>query len=335
MSSRISAMTPDEEPEAPSPPQSDLPAGEEGTTRSPIARSRALVARSRARAAEVRRQAEARRGESVLVDVGFLAVEHDGQVAGGVLAGAVAFRIFLFVVPFVFVVVAGFGLASHAFDKPARHLAEQAGVTGLLATSISTVDGKSLGTKLTIFLVAGFALVAGARTLVLVLNAVHVLAWRLPRTKLRRAGRAVAGLIGVVLAAGVLVHVLAVLRDRSLLALFAGSVLTVGVVTVFWTWTSLKVLPHPQGALVPDVLPGALVLAVGLELLRLFTVVYVSRAFVAKSEVYGAIGGSLALLLWAYVLGRIITASAVVNAAYWYRRHGPAIPEPDVGDQRS
>ena len=45
----------------------------------------------------------------------------------------------------------------------------------------------------------------------------------------------------------------------------------------------------------------------------------------------------LALLLWAYILGRIITAAISLNAAFWYRseeRAGRAVPAPiDLEEQ--
>ena len=45
-----------------------------------------------------------------MIDVVLRGAEHDARTGGGILAGAVAFRVFLFVVPFVFflVAVAGF-----------------------------------------------------------------------------------------------------------------------------------------------------------------------------------------------------------------------------------
>src|SRR5215475_4043235 len=45
----------------------------------------------------------ARRQRSGLVDAGFLVQELDARVGGGILAGALAFRIFLFMVPLVYV----------------------------------------------------------------------------------------------------------------------------------------------------------------------------------------------------------------------------------------
>ena len=70
---------------------------------------------------------------------------------------------------------------------------------------------------------------------------------------------------------------------------------------------------------------GTLLVGVGVEALSIFTVVWISHSFESKSETYGAIGGSLSILLWAYVLGRIIAAAPVVNAMMWRRFH-PAVP---------
>ena len=39
-----------------------------------------------------------------------------------------------------------------------------------------------------------------------------------------------------------------------------------------------------------------------------------------KTNTYGAIGIALAVLLWVYILGRIMVASAGLNAALYYRR---------------
>ncbi len=128
-----------------------------------VKRASAYADRQKTRAGELRKEAEARRPRSAVLDVGFMAVEHDGQVGGGILAGAVAFRIFLFVVPLVFVLVAGFGLAADASDRSPSELASSAGIAGLLATTIETVDGQSFGTRLTIFVFGGFALAARAR----------------------------------------------------------------------------------------------------------------------------------------------------------------------------
>ena len=56
------------------------------------------------------------------------------------------------------------------------------------------------------------------------------------------------------------------------------------------------------------------------EAWHLVTVIWIPYLVSSKSERYGAIGIALVLLFWAYLLGRIMTLSAVLNAALQYRR---------------
>ena len=91
-----------------------------------------------------------------------------------------------------------------------------------------------------------------------------------------------------------------------------------------WLLVSSR-LPHvdcPWWAL----LPGAALFGVGVAALHVVTVTFIAHLMTSKTETYGVIGGSLSLLLWAYLFGRIITASAVINSAFWSRyeaRHAP------------
>src|SRR5262249_56721413 len=60
--------------------------------------------------------------------------------------------------------------------------------------------------------------------------------------------------------------------------------------------------------------------ALGVLVLHLVTVYWIAHQVESKTDTYGAIGAALAILLWAYLLGRLITASAVINASLWQRR---------------
>jgi uncharacterized BrkB/YihY/UPF0761 family membrane protein len=40
----------------------------------------------------------------------------------------------------------------------------------------------------------------------------------------------------------------------------------------------------------------------------------------SASELYGALGAASAVLLWLYLIGRLVVASAVLNATLWERR---------------
>ena len=98
--------------------------------------------------------------------------------------------------------------------------------------------------------------------------------------------------------------------------------LAIVVITVasfaLWWWVSWK-LPHPP---VPAraLVPGALLMAIGADALHLLTTYWIGHLVARKTNTYGSVGIALAVLLWVYILGRIIVASAGLNAALWYRR---------------
>jgi membrane protein len=102
------------------------------------------------------------------------------------------------------------------------------------------------------------------------------------------------------------------------------TVLAVLVFVALWIAVSSH-LPHRPGPR-RQLLPGALLFGVGLEGVHLFTAYYlVDRAERAQST-YGAIGTALVVLLWLYVVSRLIVGSAVLNAEL--SRHPRARGEP-------
>ena len=78
-------------------------------------------------------------------------------------------------------------------------------------------------------------------------------------------------------------------------------------------------MPHASDVPWTALLPGAIFFGLGLEALHLVTVYWIAREVEHKTDTYGAIGFALALLLWAYLLGRRITSAAVVNETLWTR----------------
>ncbi len=80
-------------------------------------------------------------------------------------------------------------------------------------------------------------------------------------------------------------------------------------------------------------LPGAVLVAFGLEVLNLFTVYWLPVQISHKSATYGAIATALALLGWAYILGRVLTASAVLNASLWYRNQRISAHHDELNDR--
>ncbi len=75
-----------------------------------------------------------------------------------------------------------------------------------------------------------------------------------------------------------------------------------------------------------DLVPGAIVFAVGVQLVHLVTVYYVSRKVAGASSTYGSLGVATGILLSLFFLARIAVLGAAVNAELWARKQ-PA-PEP-------
>jgi uncharacterized BrkB/YihY/UPF0761 family membrane protein len=261
-----------------------------------------------------------------VVDSCFVALDHDTRSGGSVLAGAVAFRLFLFFVPFVFVLVYGFGLAADASDRDPSDLARDAGVAGLIASTIETSADQSILTRLVTLGIALYTLLVTSRTLLKVLAASHALVWRVAIQKMKKLTKPALVAIGFVLLQLLLVQGIQFLRDQSLIAGLVALVLYMGVPAALWVLVSARVLPHVPGTSWHDFLWGGVVVGVGLEILHLVTIFWIARTLANKSETYGAIGSALALLLWAYLLGRLLVGSASINASLFYRRHPEATP---------
>jgi uncharacterized BrkB/YihY/UPF0761 family membrane protein len=69
----------------------------------------------------------------------------------------------------------------------------------------------------------------------------------------------------------------------------------------------------------------------GVEAIHVFTIYWVARQITRKSELYGAIGGSLAILLWAYVIGRLVILGAVINSLLWERHEASPVAKTATG----
>jgi uncharacterized BrkB/YihY/UPF0761 family membrane protein len=283
------------------------------------ASARVRVAHLRDRAERTWGGIEARRADSDSIATAFEAVERDAQSGGGVLAAAVAFRLFMFLVPYAFVMVTGFGLASTAAGQDPADAARSAGISGLFATAVTSTSTPSLANRLIALFVGGFALALTARSFVGVLWVVHRLIWRVEPTR-KPTPWAPLILVGFVTVLFGLADLFAWVGSQSLGLRIVAFFLTIVVSGAAWFLASW-LFPRDQCALWA-LLPGALIVGVGVGVLQLLTITYVVHVVTRKSALYGAIGIALALLLWTYFAGRLITAAIAANASLWKHRTG-------------
>jgi uncharacterized BrkB/YihY/UPF0761 family membrane protein len=95
-----------------------------------------------------------------------------------------------------------------------------------------------------------------------------------------------------------------------------------------WVW-SFKILATRDVGW-KALLPGAVVGAVGLEILKFVGGYYVPGAVTSASALYGTLGVVFATLAWLLFFGRLVVYSAVVNVVRWEEDHGTVTLEMEV-----
>jgi uncharacterized BrkB/YihY/UPF0761 family membrane protein len=122
-------------------------------------------------------------------------------VATGILAAALAFRLFAMLIPLVYVLVAGLGIFATAGTRAGRGGGDQ--LSELVVDSIAVVARTAHRGRFIALVFGGVATLVAAGGVVEVLRWVHVLAWRLAPVRQRQRPGLVLGLVaGLVLIAG-------------------------------------------------------------------------------------------------------------------------------------
>lgn len=221
------------------------------------------------------------RARSSIIDGLAQTWEHDSEVGGGVMSGALAFRMFLFLMPFVLFMFTLFGSAATVANRTSEDLAASVGISGLLAKGM--VNAESLGNaqKWLILAVSGYAMVVASRSLVKTLVTAVCLAWRIPRVRMKMTKPALLFIVYFTVTS-LLTSGLGRLREAAPtpgVALTAAW-LAVPLISIWWLMAKLPRRETPTWAL----LPGAVVAAVGFQAMHVLTVVLIVPSAESKSE---------------------------------------------------
>lgn len=293
------------------------PGMETGQQRSRLERARQRQKAIQARVERLSERAQEERGRRGWVDAIFEVVDRDAEVAGGIIAGALAYRLFIWLLPFGLVFVGGLGVIAGASSDSPRGVATKLGVGGIVSHSLESAS-KSHS--------AWYALIVGVpillyatRSVLRVLIGTHRLAWGDVRDAAAKPTFLdAAKLLGVFIGYFVLAGFAAWARAHSHAA---GLVATIVVIVGFaglWLWTSTR-LPHAEAGWV-DLVPGALAVGIGVGILQMLAAYLLGPYALEKQGTYGALGLAAALLLGLWVLGRLLIGGAEINATLWERK---------------
>jgi uncharacterized BrkB/YihY/UPF0761 family membrane protein len=251
-----------------------------------------------------------------VVGAAFDLVERNSGIGGGILAGVLAYRLFFFLLPLGLVTVGALGAVSAATGRSAENLGEAAGLTALVTSSVANaIEDEASWYAL---LVGVPILVWVSSGLLRVLAGIHRLAWGVAARGSRPSVRVTIAFTGAVLVCVAVVAIAVGVLDRSGVEELAGVLLVGTVFAAAWLALTLR-LPHPDAAWTA-LLPRAALFGLGIQALHLFNGYGVAPLVEGKEDIYGVLGVAGALLFSLYLAGRLIVATAVLDATLWERR---------------
>ena len=251
---------------------------------------------------------------------GVAAVLRDRRHAGGLLAGALAFRLFGALLPLALLAAVAMGYAATVDRSSPEKAGKAVGIAPALLSSVAESSKLSNGTRWTVAAFAVFALVWSAMSAARAIRAAYSVAWTGGVQPLNRA--VPAGLVLVAAVVGVVAVVAAGRWARHELGAAGVLVAISAVVPFFAIWLGASYLLPRAGAPWTALVPGAVLVAVGMLVIHLGTVLFVANRVQRASATYGSFGAAFTILVWLYVVSRVIVASAMLNAALCERRAG-------------
>ena len=248
--------------------------------------------------------------------------QRERATGGGLLAGGVAYRLFFWIVPVGLMLAAAGSLLGVEPKEDLQSAAGSRGVASVASTATrQAIDANSsnrwylLGLGVVLSIWFGIGVVRS-------LNIAFALAWEQPIRRLRHP-----------LAAGILFTVLAIGLSAmaSALKLLVSSIglgpvaLSLAIILVYAGIAFVITVLFPHGDAPPRALiPGCLFLAVGGLLVHAFVNVYLAPKLGRSIDLYGLLGAASVILLWLYVIARLITVSAFLNASLWRKQQAEA-----------
>ena len=270
-------------------------------------------ARAEAAVADAQRRFEELREQSPLVDYGAAVVERFLDANGSIVAGYLAYRLFLLLLPLMVVFVALAGLSPSGAEEASGHLGLGKTIANMIAAA-----GEQAGDGRVALLVTGLVgFVMAAWGLLSALQFASAQAWGIPTRKFPGKARTFVRLAGSLLLFGGVLYVSALIRNAGPVAGLAGSLTAVA---------SASVAYFGLGWILPRrarewfwVLPGAAFGGIVQTALQLVVTFYLPNRLAGMSETYGTLGVTLTALGYLYLLGLNLMMVCVVNAVVWER----------------
>ncbi|HLN15417.1 MAG TPA: YihY/virulence factor BrkB family protein [Acidimicrobiales bacterium] len=305
-------------------PQSSTENDETGSTpprgdHGPAAASKRAVARARERtdkvvAWAVEQEEQAERRVPSLAMGRELAKRYRVQNAP-VLAGHIAFRLFIFMLPVILILASVLGALKGAGVDVKASVGGSLGFSNSFSTTLGHNAQEAHRGWVALAATGLFTLVLAGLALFSAFHYCFTQAWGMEPTKMeRKYSRLPKFVLGFILVIAILFAAFSVGHYGVLPGVAAFAVMVVVIVASFVGLGTM--LPHRSAGWY-WMIPGALAAAVGIILLQVFAVLYLPHKVATASALYGSIGAAVALLFYLFLVANIIVGSALVNAVWW------------------
>jgi membrane protein len=263
------------------------------------------------------------------------------ELQGGYLAGAVTLAAFLSIFPLMLVAVAILGFFSSGDHDVTKQVLDVLAIPsrGEAADAVREAIETAEESRKAASIVGVLGLLWSGLGLVAALQYAYDSVWQVTGRGIRDKG------VGLLWLAGTAVLFVASFALTAAVQFLPGVLapleLLLGAPLGFgmFLWAT-KILPNRDIGWRPLV-PGAILGAVGFEVLKIVGGIYLPRAVSSSSALYGSIGIVFAILAWLFFFGRLIVYGSVLNVVLWERKHGtttvhievPSLPgrQPDEG----
>jgi uncharacterized BrkB/YihY/UPF0761 family membrane protein len=274
------------------------------------------IDRWRARALELTHRATTWGPFEPVAEIGWRTMRRDAAIGGSVLGAALAYRIFIWLLPLALVVVLSLALVAGRTEGDIAELVSDAGLTGVVATSVAdATEGTSGWAVAGGLAVALVVLLYQTSVLLRTIRAVTALAWRLPLTRVPSPTRSGLLFFAWLLAFLVVGSSAAPIRralDFPVDAMLDLVVYGLGLPSL-WLLLAWNLLPHAAER-PRDLVPGALVVGLGVGVIGLVTTLVLVPWLAERQETYGVLGVAAGLLFGFFLIGRTMELSAALNA---------------------
>ncbi len=250
------------------------------------------------------------------------------ELNGNYLASSVTLTSFLSLFPLLLFAIAVLGFFAANTENLAQDVVEELGLTGDGAEAITRAIEKAEQSRRVASVIGIAGLLWSGLGLVAAFQYAINAAWQVKGRGWRDK------LFGLLWLAGATLLFLTSFATSAVIRVLPGFLAPVGILAGLsvnlglWVWT-FKVLGTRDVGW-KALLPGAVVGALGLEVLKAIGAFYVPRAVASASALYGTIGVVFAILAWLLFFGRLVVYAAVVNVVRWEDEHGTVTLEVEV-----